>query len=274
MSQHETEQVVQLPLTQIRPNPYQPRQVFDETALTELATSIKTTGIFQPIIVRQPDPALARYEIIAGERRFRATQIAGLTTIPAIVRSIDDRQMMEVAVLENLQRENLSPIEEAQAYQTLMERLDLTQAQVAHLLGKSRPYIANYLRLLGLPEPVKQLVSKQELSMGQARTLLGLKKRTQITRVAKKAVKEGLTVRQLEQLVAKLNGERPAKTKTNAVEVQSPYAREVQNQLESHLGTKVNFSTNDQFDHGKIEIPYQSAAELERILTVLGITID
>lgn len=274
MSQHEVERVVQLPLSQIRPNPYQPRQIFDEKALTELATSIQTTGIFQPIIVRQPDLALARYEIIAGERRFRATQLAGLTTIPAIVRALDDRQMMEVAVLENLQRENLSPIEEAQAYQTLMERLDLTQAQVAHLLGKSRPYIANYLRLLGLPEAVKQLVSKQELSMGQARTLLGLKKRSQITRVAKKVVQEGLTVRQLEQLVTKLNGERPAKSKVKAMGNFSPYARELQNQLESQLGTKVNFSTNDQLDHGKIEISYQSAAELERILTVLGISLD
>ena len=274
MSQHEAERVVQLPLSQIRPNPYQPRQIFDEKALTELATSIQTTGIFQPIIVRQSNPALTRYEIIAGERRFRATQLAGLTTIPAIVRALNDRQMMEVAVLENLQRENLSPIEEAQAYQTLMERLDLTQAQVAHLLGKSRPYIANYLRLLGLPETVKQLVSKQELSMGQARTLLGLKKRSQITRVAKKVVQEGLTVRQLEQLVAKLNGERPTKPKAKTVETFSPYARELQNQLESHLGTKVNFSANDQLDHGKIEISYQSAAELERILTVLGISLD
>ena len=145
------EVVRELAVDSIRPNPYQPRRTFDQEGLAELARSIEAAGVFQPIIVRRPDPNLNRYELIAGERRLRATKMTERETIPAIVRVLDDQTMMEVAVLENLQREDLSPLEEAQAYQTLIERLDLTQAQVAARLGKSRPYIANYLRLLGLP---------------------------------------------------------------------------------------------------------------------------
>ena len=169
----ETVQDVKLSL--IRPNPYQPRRTFDSAALQELADSIKETGVFQPIILRQPDAAVERYELIAGERRFRASKMARQETIPAIVRNMTDEQMMEVAVLENLQREDLTPLEEAQAYQTLMDRLSLTQAQVANRLGKSRPYIANYLRLLGLPPLIKEALNEGRLSMGQARTILGLK---------------------------------------------------------------------------------------------------
>ena len=171
--QDHEQSVEEIELTAIRPNPYQPRRTFDEAALQELAASIKESGVFQPIILRQPDPDLNRYEIIAGERRFRASKLAGKTTIPAIVRTMSDSQMMEVAVLENLQREDLTPLEEAQAYQSLMDRLQLTQAQVAEKLGKSRPYIANYLRLLGLPQPVKDMLEDHRLSMGQARTLWG-----------------------------------------------------------------------------------------------------
>ena len=200
--QDHEQSVEEIELTAIRPNPYQPRRTFDEAALQELAASIKESGVFQPIILRQPDPDLNRYEIIAGERRFRASKLAGKTTIPAIVRTMSDSQMMEVAVLENLQREDLTPLEEAQAYQSLMDRLQLTQAQVAEKLGKSRPYIANYLRLLGLPQPVKDMLEDHRLSMGQARTLLGLKDERALVKLAQRAVKENLTVRQLEQLVA------------------------------------------------------------------------
>ena len=203
--QDHEQSVEEIELTAIRPNPYQPRRTFDEAALQELAASIKESGVFQPIILRQPDPELNRYEIIAGERRFRASKLAGKTTIPAIVRTMSDSQMMEVAVLENLQREDLTPLEEAQAYQSLMDRLQLTQAQVAEKLGKSRPYIANYLRLLGLPQPVKDMLEDHRLSMGQARTLLGLKDERTLVKLAQRAVKENLTVRQLEQLVAEQN---------------------------------------------------------------------
>ena len=251
-------------LKEIRPNPYQPRRSFDQEALAELADSIQKSGVFQPVILRQPDPKLSRYELIAGERRFRASELAHQKTIPAIIRQMNDAEMMEVAILENLQREDLTPLEEAQAYQTLIEKLNLTQAEVASRLGKSRPYIANYLRLLGLPAAVKELVANRQLSMGQARTLLGL---------AKRAVKENLTVRQLEEIVAKENGQvKPTKPVKPAPKL-NPYLREATDQLQRRFGTKVSFRGN-QPDHGKIEIPYQSADELNRVLELLGVSFD
>ena len=153
------EQVTEILLNELRPNPYQPRKTFDETSLQELANSILHSGVFQPIIVRKS--AVKGYEIIAGERRFRASKLAGKEKIPAIIREFDEESMMQVAVLENLQREDLNPLEEAEAYEMLMKNLKLTQAEVAERLGKSRPYIANYLRLLTLPDAVKAMVQKQ-----------------------------------------------------------------------------------------------------------------
>lgn len=260
-------------LKEIRPNPYQPRRSFDQEALAELADSIQKSGVFQPVILRQPDPKLPRYELIAGERRFRASELAHQKTIPAIIRQMNDAEMMEVAILENLQREDLTPLEEAQAYQTLIEKLNLTQAEVASRLGKSRPYIANYLRLLGLPDAVKELVANRQLSMGQARTLLGLKDKLAVVALAKRAVKENLTVRQLEEIVAKKNGQvKPTKPAKPAPKL-NPYLREATDQLQRRFGTKVSFSGN-QPDHGKIEIPYQSADELNRVLELLGVSFD
>lgn len=271
-----SENVVDIQLSAIRPNPYQPRRVFDQGALNELAKSIKESGVFQPIIVRKPDPALDRYEIIAGERRFRASKLAGQETIPAIVRDFDDERMMEVAVLENLQREDLTPLEEAQAYATLMDKLSMTQAQVAKRLGKSRPYIANYLRLLGLPDEVKQLLQTKKLSMGQARTLLGLKDKQQLAKLAQQAVKNNLTVRQLEEMVARYNGqEKGRKSKRQTKTRKSPYLREAEDQLQSRFGTKVSLSpNNNQQKSGKIEIGYSSADDLNRILSLLGVKFD
>lgn len=198
----ETEEITEIPLDEIRPNPYQPRKTFDNKSLKELSESIKENGVFQPIIIRK---SVNGYEIIAGERRFRASKLAKKKTIPAIIRKFDEAQMMEVAVLENLQREDLTPLEEAQAYEMLQKNLGLTQAEVSKRLGKSRPYIANYLRLLTLPQKTKRLLQRGELSMGQARTLLGLKDKDGIDDLARKVVKNGITVRQLESLVAKLN---------------------------------------------------------------------
>lgn len=271
-----SENVVDIQLSAIRPNPYQPRRVFDKGALNELAKSIKESGVFQPIIVRKPDPALDRYEIIAGERRFRASKLAGQETIPAIVRDFDDERMMEVAVLENLQREDLTPLEEAQAYATLMDKLSMTQAQVAKRLGKSRPYIANYLRLLGLPDEVKQLLQSKKLSMGQARTLLGLKDKQRLAPLAQQAVKNNLTVRQLEEMVARYNGQKKAgKSKRRAKTRKSPYLREAEDQLQSRFGTKVSLSpNNNRQKSGKIEIGYSSADDLNRILSLLGVKFD
>ena len=271
--QESTEQVQDIKLTAIRANPYQPRRTFDQGALKELAASIKKSGVFQPIILRQPDPAVERYELVAGERRFRASKLAKQSTIPAIVRAMSDEQMMEVAVMENLQREDLTPLEEAQAYQTLMEKLSLTQAQVAAKLGKSRPYIANYLRLLGLPAPIKEALNAGQLSMGQARTILGLKNKRQLTQLANRAVKQNLTVRQLEKIVAQMNG--TAKAKDQHKRQRKPvYIREAEDQLQSKFGTKVAVSQSRKRGSGKIEIPYTSNDDLTRILELLDISLD
>ncbi|MHA6973340.1 ParB/RepB/Spo0J family partition protein [Levilactobacillus brevis] len=268
------ENVVDLALADIRPNPYQPRQKFDQKGLNDLAASIEKTGVFQPIIVRQPDKTLERYEILAGERRFRASKLAGKTTIPGIVRDITEEQMMEIAVLENLQREDLTPLEEAEAYDTLMTKLTLTQAQVSERLGKSRPYIANYLRLLGLPKAVKDMLQHNELSMGQARTLLSLKDKTKLVALAKRAVEQGMTVRALEAEVSKLNGaakklaKKPAKKK-------SPFLRSTENQLQERFGTQVSINESQGKDQqGRIEIEYLSNDDLNRILDLLDIHLD
>ncbi len=222
--------------------------------------------------MRQPDPKLERYELIAGERRFRASKLAKQKTIPAIVRTMSDEKMMEVAVLENLQREDLTPLEEAQAYQTLMDKLDLTQAQVATRLGKSRPYIANYLRLLGLPPEIKKLVSGGQLSMGQARTILGLKDRKKLVSLAKRAVDQNITVRQLEEIVAKMNGN--TKKKTARRRRKPAYARAAESELQSKFGTKVAVAPGRKRNTGKIEIPYTNAEDFDRIMKVLNISLD
>lgn len=263
------EVVRELAVDSIRPNPYQPRRTFDQEGLAELARSIEAAGVFQPIMVRRPDPNLNRYELITGERRLRATKMTERKTIPAIVRVLDDQTMMEVAVLENLQREDLSPLEEAQAYQTLIERLNLTQAQVAARLGKSRPYIANYLRLLGLPEEVKQMLASGELSMGQARTLLGVKDERRLVELAKRVANEGLTVRQLEEIVAGINKKGRQKS---VVKSANPYLREAESQLAGKLGAKVSLQAKRR--GGKIVIPYGSNQDLNRILELLGVHFD
>ncbi|KRN27592.1 parB2 protein [Lactobacillus selangorensis] len=262
------ETVTEINLDEIRPNPYQPRKTFDDEALKELAASIEESGVFQPILVRK---SVNGYEIIAGERRFRASQLAKKETIPAIVRDFDEQKMMEVAVLENLQREDLTPLEEAEAYDTLLKKLHLTQAEISERLGKSRPYIANYLRLLGLPAATKKLLQAKKLSMGQARTLLGLKDKQKINRLAERTVKDNLTVRQLEQLVNEMNQVKP-KPKKKA-KAKSPYLQASEHQLGDKFGTKVNISENKQ-GKGKIEIDYLSTDDLNRILELLDVNLD
>ncbi len=263
------EKVEELELSEIRPNPYQPRKTFDEENLNDLSESIRKNGVFQPIIVRKS--SVMGYEIIAGERRFRASKMAGKDKIPAIVRAIDDEQMMEIAVLENLQRENLSPLEEAQAYSTLMENLKITQAQLSERLGKSRPYIANYLRLLDLPVKVKQMLQDGQLSMGQARTLLALKDRSKLVDLAQRTVKENLTVRQLEQIVNEMNGKK--KVKKEKKKSLSPYLRQSQDRLQEKFGTKVAIKANEKTGKGKIEINYLSTDDFNRIMDVLNIEL-
>ncbi|MDN5371819.1 MAG: ParB family transcriptional regulator, chromosome partitioning protein [Carnobacterium sp.] len=264
------EQVQQIPLTDIRPNPYQPRKTFDETALNELAESIRISGVFQPIILRESK--IKGYEIIAGERRFRASKLAGKETIPAIIREFDEEKMMEVAVLENLQREDLTSLEEAEAYEMMMKKLKLTQEEVATRLGKSRPYIANYLRLLGLPDAVKEMLQKEDISMGQARTLLGLKEKKQISKLAKRVVREHLTVRQLEQLVTKMNQPKEEAEQLTKNNKKPYYIRESEERLMDKFGTSV--SINEKNQKGKIEIEYLSTEDLTRILDILEIQFD
>ena len=263
------EKVEELRLDEIRPNPYQPRKNFDEENLKDLSDSIRKNGVFQPIIVRKS--SVMGYEIIAGERRFRASKLAGKDSIPAIVRAIDDEQMMEVAVLENLQREDLSPLEEAEAYSTLMKNLKITQSELSERLGKSRPYIANYLRLLDLPREVKAFVQDGKLSMGQARTLLALKDKDKLVELAKKTVKENYTVRQLEQIVNDTNGKK--KVKKDRKKKLSPYLLQSQDRLQEKFGTKVAIKANEKTGKGKIEINYLSTEDFNRILDVLNIEL-
>ncbi|MBS4761871.1 ParB/RepB/Spo0J family partition protein [Carnobacteriaceae bacterium zg-ZUI252] len=267
----ENEQVEEIDLALVRPNPYQPRKIFDEAALNELAESIKQTGVFQPVILRKS--AIKGYEIVAGERRVRASKLAGKTTIPAIVRQLDEGLMIEIAIVENLQRENLNALEEAQAYQNLMTKLNLTQAQVAEKLGKSRPYIANYVRLLTLPSGVKALLNDNLLSMGQARTLLSLTNPDDMLALAKRAVKENLTVRQLEELVAKMIQPEVKVSKRKRKALKPTYISESEEKLTDKFGTSCHIVEKGN-DRGKIEIEYLSQGDLGRILEILDIRID
>ena len=265
------EKVEEIKLDTIRPNPYLPRKEFDETALAELAESIKLNGVFQPIILRKS--TVKGYEIIVGERRVRASRLAGKETIPAIIRVFDEQAMIEVAILENLQREDLSPLEEADAYQTMMTKLKMTQADVAARLGKSRPYVTNHLRLLTLPEDVKTLLRNGDLSMGQARTLLGLKNQTQISELAKRVVAEGMTVRQLEALVQELTEPSQRKEKKKRDKLKKPsYLIESEERLMDRFGTAVQITPKG--EQGKIEIEYLSSADLNRILDLLAIEFE
>lgn len=256
------ETVHQISISTIKANPYQPRKIFDEAALTELAESIKEHGILQPVVVRK---AGKNFELVVGERRFRAAKLAKLKEIPAITKELTDQQMMELAILENLQREDLTPIEEAEAYQKLMEALNLTQEQLAFRLGKSRPHIANHVRLLALPKDVRQLISDKKLSMGHGRTLLGLRSKKLIPETAERVVKEGLNVRQLENLVQRINEDVPRETIEKKKDI---FIEEKQSELRDRFGTNVQIKKNK--NKGKIEIEFFSEEDLERILELLN----
>ena len=262
------EEIEDLPLAEVRPNPYQPRKNFDEKKLAELAESIKENGVLQPIIVRR---SVGGYEIIAGERRCRASELAGQATIPAIIRQFDESQMMEVAILENLQREDLTPLEEAQAYEMLQKNLGLTQEEVSKKMGTSRPYITNYLRLLTLPQKTKGLLQRGELSMGQARTLLGLKDKDRIDELAKRVVKGGMPVRKVEALVAKMNERGQKQKKKNAGK--SAFVRASESQLAAKFGSPVSITEN-KTGKGHLSIDFASPDELNRILDLLGVNLD
>ncbi|QPC47922.1 ParB/RepB/Spo0J family partition protein [Mangrovibacillus cuniculi] len=259
------EKVEKLALEELRPNPYQPRKIFQQEAIDELSASIREHGILQPIIVRKGRKG---YEIVVGERRFRAAKQAKLTEIPVVVRDLNEQQMMELAVLENLQREDLSSIEEAIAYQTLMDKLSLTQEEVAKRLGKSRPHITNHLRLLTLPDKVQQLINDGKLSMGHGRALVGLKNKTQLVALADKTIKESLNVRQLESIIQQLN-ENVSRETTKKPEKKNVFIQEQEEWLRGYFGTAVSIKQQKK-DKGKIEIEYYSNEDLERVLELLS----
>ncbi|EHD4907231.1 ParB/RepB/Spo0J family partition protein [Listeria monocytogenes] len=261
------ETVQNIAIKEITPNPYQPRKIFDAKAINELRDSIKIHGVLQPIILRNTDKG---YEIVVGERRYRAAKEAKLKEIPAVVRDLTEEEMMELSVIENLQREDLSPLEEAESYQFLMKKLSLTQAKLAERVGKSRPYIANFVRLLTLPEEVQVMLRDGSLSAGHGRVLLGLKLKKNIIPTAKKAVAQGLTVRQLEDVVNNLNENVSRETiKPARVPI---FIRESESQLRDKFGTAVSIKRRDK--KGKIEIEFLSDDDLDRILEILDIQFD
>ncbi|PBB05769.1 ParB/RepB/Spo0J family partition protein [Salimicrobium humidisoli] len=252
------EQIKEVSLNKCRPNPYQPRKEFEEEAIEELKTSIEEHGILQPIIVRK---SIRGYEIVVGERRFRAAKMAGLEKIPAVVRDMTDQQMMELALLENLQREDLTALEEGAAYRNLMEELGVTQQELSERLGKSRSHIANLVRLLSLPPEITQKVNEGLLTMGHARALLSLEDDSKLLSVAVRIENEGLNVRQTEQLVSRLN--QPA-VKSKAKETKDIFIQEREDVLKQRLGTGVKIKKGKK--KGKIEIEFASDEDLERLL--------
>ncbi|MBC2062078.1 ParB/RepB/Spo0J family partition protein [Listeria marthii] len=261
------ETVQNIAIKEIKPNPYQPRKIFDAKAINELRDSIKIHGVLQPIILRNTEKG---YEIVVGERRYRAAKEAKLKEIPAVVRDLTEEEMMELSVIENLQREDLSPLEEAESYQFLMKKLGLTQAKLAERVGKSRPYIANFVRLLTLPEEVQVMLRDGSLSAGHGRVLLGLKLKKNIVPTAKKAVAQGLTVRQLEDVINNLNENVSRETiKPARVPI---FIRESESQLRDKFGTAVSIKRRDK--KGKIEIEFLSDDDLDRILEILDIQFD
>ena len=251
------EEIIEIDLDELRPNPYQPRKIFDDESLKELSDSIKEHGIFQPIIVKK---SIKGYEIVAGERRYRASKLAGLTTIPAIIRDFTDSQMMEIALLENLQRENLNVIEEALAYKSMIEKLNLTQDELSKKVGKSRSHVTNILGLLRLPKEVQKQVIQGNITMGHARMLSKLEDNDKIIELANKIVNESLTVRDIEDMGTEEKKKKPIVKRETSNEYK--YVEEL---LRDKLDTKVKIRDN------KVQISFTNNADLNRILEVLNV---
>ncbi|UJL46402.1 ParB/RepB/Spo0J family partition protein [Virgibacillus sp. NKC19-16] len=254
--------VHEIAIGECRPNPYQPRKNFQADAIEELKESILEYGIIQPLIVRK---SIKGYEIVVGERRYRAAKEAGLETVPAVVKELTDEKMMELGLLENLQREDLTPIEEAHAYANLMNELKVTQDELSKRLGKSRSHIANIVRLLSLPDQVIAYINNGELSMGHGRALLGLKNKDKLVTFVNKIRKENLNVRQVEQLIIQLN-EEPAPKKKEKLK-KDVFIQERESVLRDRLGTGVTIHRGKR--KGKIEIEFYTDDDLERLIDVL-----
>jgi ParB family chromosome partitioning protein len=257
--------LLSLPVEAVERNPEQPRKRFDEARLEELAASIREHGVVEPILVRRDGQ---RYRIVAGERRWRAAQRAGLQEIPAIVRDASDKEAFELALVENVQRADLNAVEEAEAYQMLVAEHDLTQEQVAQRVGKDRSTIANALRLLRLPEEVRDLVREGRLEMGHARALLGLENPETIQKIAARVLRDSLSVRATEALVRSLTGGAKKKP-SNTPDRESPAIRDLVNRLQRRLGCRCRVVPKSDVS-GTVEIDYTSLAELDGILAKIG----
>ncbi len=255
---------VSLPISQVEPGLNQPRKRFDQDALDDLADSIRVHGIIQPLTVRRL--ASGYYQIIAGERRWRAAKTAGLAEVPAVIIEADDRKVMELGLIENLQREDLNPAEEAQGYQTLMEEYGLTQEQVAQQMGKSRPAITNTLRLLALPDEVMRLVEEETLSAGHARAILGAPTPALQKEAAKRVIAGQLSVRQTEALIKTLQKEKKEPSKAETPDL-SLYLGELEKDLAGRLGRKVKIAHKGK--KGRIELEYYNEQDLEALLALL-----
>lgn len=261
LQETDSDNIQEILIDECRPNPYQPRKNFSAEAIEELKDSILEYGIIQPLIVRQ---SIKGYDIVVGERRFRAAKEAGLNTVPVVVKDLTDDKMMELALLENLQREDLTPIEEAQGYSNLMNELGITQEVLAQRLGKSRSHIANIIRLLTLPEQVVAYINNGELSMGHGRALIGLKDKENILPLVKRIRKEKLNVRQVEQLIVKLNTNKAKKKEKPKKDI---FVQEQESKLRERLGTSVSIQHGKR--KGKIEIAFHNNDDLQRIIETL-----
>ena len=261
-----------MPIGEILPGAMQPRNGFDDASLNELAESIRENGIMQPLVVR---PREGGYELIAGERRWRASQMAGLANVPIVIRDVDDRTALELALVENLQRENLDPIEEAKGYAQLVDQFDLTQEEVAAKVGKNRATVANALRLIKLPPEVQTYMRDGLLSSGHAKVILGLKQAKDQIAAAKRVIKKELSVRQTEELLGELGQATPGKTKRGAIgksAATDAYILSLESKLRERLGTKVALRYRK--GKGSVDIKFFNDEDLQRILETLSIKAD
>ena len=263
-----TEDASEIPIDLIEPSPLQPRTVFDEAKLAELARSITANGVVQPLLLRRRGD---RFELIAGERRWRAAQLAGLSKVPAVVRNVSDDKVLELALIENIQREDLNPIEEARAYKKLIETIGLTQETVAERVGRDRSYVTNYLRLLRLPEDLQELLQAGRLSTGHARAILGTDQVDIQRRLARKIIEQDLSVRATERLVRQLSEPtaRGKKTVTKREEG-DPNVRAAENKLRRQFGTQVRIVLAQGSQPGRIEIEFYNSRDLDRVYNLLA----
>lgn len=267
MSANNQREVFDVSVSKIKPNPYQPRKIFDQKALEELSESIKENGLFQPILLRE---TLVGYEIISGERRYRASKLAGLDTVPAIIYDYTDQQMMEVALVENIQRENLSIVEEARSYQSLIDNLGYTQEQLANKVGKSRSHVANIIRLLKLDDDILESVDKGLLSMGHVKVLITIDDKKRQHQIVDQIINQNLNVRQTEELASSAKGKSTIKVKqrrTNET-VKSARNKRIETIVREKLGVQVIVTGENK---GSIEFKYNSPDELENLLEQLNL---